>query len=90
MKACIPSRALHFSCDKLIPPSHINFIDLPVLLSMKTLSLYVHNKDTQRTIISASPDGDHIRTFFSMLLERYSMVWAITFVSAPSWFDKNV
>ena len=64
----ISSRALHFSCDKLIPPNLINFLDLPVPLSMKTLSLYVYNKDTHRTMISASPDGDRIRTFFSLLL----------------------
>ena len=41
-------------------------------------------------MISASPDGDRIRTFFSLLLERYSMAWAITFVSASSWFDESV
>ena len=57
---------------------------------MKTLSLYVYNKDTHRTMISASPDDDRIRTFFSLLLERYSMAWAITFVSASSWFDESV
>ena len=41
-------------------------------------------------MISASPDGDRIRTFFSLLLERYSMAWAITFLSASSWFDESV
>ena len=47
---------------------------------MKTLSLYVYNKDTHRTVISASPDGDRIRKLFSLLLDRYLMAWAITFV----------
>ena len=43
----ISSRALHFSCDKLIPPNLINFLDLPEPLSMKTLSLYVQRHTEQ-------------------------------------------
>ena len=68
----------------------MNFLDLPVPLSMKNLSLYVYNKNTHRTMISASPEGDRIRIFFLLLLGRYSMAWALTFVSASSWFDKSV
>ena len=68
----------------------MNSLDLPVPLSMKNLSLYVYNKNTHRTMISASPEGDRMRIYFLLLLGRYSMAWAITFVSASSWFDKSV